>query len=397
MVYSTATRLVLNNLCYFPEKGTTLSEKLKDCYRQFIESSSEHAKSRISVIKQTIFITSGNKQDYIQSKQKLLSCAKDFFGETPPTSVVSQSPEKESLAVEFILMEGLQPADISHRQNAENSWLIIDKCDMKILIASGAGDMLENTDILARSNQAFNRIRSVLDEEKMEFSDIIRQWNFIEQITMEVRHNNSASQHYQVFNDVRSKYYQQADFINGYPAATGIGMDCGGIIIDVIAAKFGIECSTVAIKSPVQKDAYSYTKEVLAENSSMNDFCRTSPKFERAKILITPSNKWIFISGTAAIKGQVSIPVLSADQQTELTIQNILNLISVENMHKHGIKSSENAKIDYLRVYVKYQQDIPAVKNMCQKYFPATPSVYIVADICRPELLVEIEGMAMIR
>jgi enamine deaminase RidA (YjgF/YER057c/UK114 family) len=128
----------------------------------------------------------------------------------------------------------------------------------------------------------------------------------------------------------------------------------------------------------------------------MSDFCRTSPKFERAKILVSSDFKWLFISGTAAIKGQVSIPVITAELQTEMTIQNILSLISAENLHKHGIADGENSQITHLRVYVKVQDDIKPVKEICLKYFPSVPTVYLIADICRPELLVEIEGLAVI-
>jgi len=44
--------------------------------------------------------------------------------------------------------------------------------------------------------------------------------------------------------------------------------------------------------------------------------------------------------------------------------------------------------------YVKYPKDIPAVRSVCLKYFSQIPISFVVADICRSELLVEIEGQA---
>jgi hypothetical protein len=126
----------------------------------------------------------------------------------------------------------------------------------------------------------------------------------------------------------------------------------------------------------------------------MPDISRTTPKFERAKILSTPESLLIFISGTAAIIGQISISIISVEQQTEMTIQNILRLISSENLLEHGIESAEDATITYLRVYVKHSKDMVQVKNICFKHFPLLPILYVVADICRAELLVEIEGQA---
>jgi enamine deaminase RidA (YjgF/YER057c/UK114 family) len=393
----TATEINLNKYCFFPATGSTLCEKLADCYRQFTESSLKNDFSKDSIVKQTIFIATRSASEYFQSKQKLSACAKEFFGVLPPTTILAQTPENESLAVEFVTINGLNPDEISHKNNDDSSWLVISRGAAKILIASGLGEEdTEAGNILFRSETAFRQLNHILTEEGMEFSDIIRQWNYIEQITETLDENNSPSQHYQIFNDVRSKYYQLSEFKNGFPAATGIGMDFGGIIIDAIAARFEDENSIVAVKSPVQLDAYTYSKEVLAENNAMCDFCRTTPKFERAKILAPSEKKWILISGTAAISGQASDDQLSAEHQTQMTIQNILRLISVENITKHGISSDEKASIQSLRVYVKYRKDISNVKAVCMKYFPELPIIYVVADICRPELLVEIEGLAVL-
>jgi enamine deaminase RidA (YjgF/YER057c/UK114 family) len=392
-VHSTTNKLALSNICFSPEEGNTLCEKLINCYRQFTEYK-QNRFLKSSIVKQSIFISAPNNSDYILRKQELLECANDFFDELPPTSLIAQAPDNGSLVVEFMCIEGLQPDELSFRKNDKASWVVIQRDEMKMLFAIGGSESIGQNDILHQSNNAFEQLQNILAEEDMEFSDIIRQWNYIEQITLSTQQNHCASQHYQIFNDIRSKYYQQSSFRNGFPAATGIGMDFGGIIIDIIAAKFGNEKSVVPIKSPVQLDAYSYTKEVLAENNYMKDFCRTTPKFERAKLIITAGNKCIFISGTAAIVGQASIIHDSVEHQTEMTILNILSLISKDNLQKHGIATIEKARINYLRVYVKYAKDIQQVRSVCMKHFPQLPVSFVVADICRPELLVEIEGQA---
>jgi len=394
MAYPNKTELNLINLSFSPKKGKTLCEKLKDCYDQFSNGFLNTRNSKNSIIKQTIFISASNNSEYYQSKQNLLLCTKDFFDELPPTSIIAQTPDNGSLVVEFVYLEGIQTNELFHHRNDKASWLIIRRDDMKIIIAEGSSEPSKLSDILNQSNQAFNQLQTILSDESMDFSDIIRQWNYIEQITKTIDQDHSTSQHYQIFNDVRSKFYQQSNFRNGFPAATGIGMDSGGIIIDIIAVKFEEEGSIVAIKSPVQLDAYSYTKEVLAENNFMNDFCRTTPKFERAKVTTTHGNKWIFISGTAAIIGQSSLIEYTVEHQTEMTIQNILSLISTDNLQKNGFETNKKASVSYLRVYVKFTSDIQQVRSICLKYFPQIPISFVVADICRPELLVEIEGQA---
>jgi enamine deaminase RidA (YjgF/YER057c/UK114 family) len=397
MSYTTTKGLILNSILIYPDKKGSLVEQLTDCYRQFNENSGIKSPAKFTVVKQTIFINAKNNHDYNNYKNNLTSCAVDFFKHIPPTSIIAQTPENGSLVLELTTIEGLQENEILRRTNHDSNWMVIRRNELKMIIATGSGENTGNNDILESSISAFNKIDVVLQEENMKFSNILRQWNYIEQITGIETRANSTSQHYQIFNDVRSKFYNQCEFVNGFPAATGIGTDCGGITIDIIAAEFNHDCSVIPIKSPVQLDAYSYSKEVLAENNTMSDFCRTSPKFERAKIFVTPDYEWVFISGTAAIKGQVSIPVISAEIQTDMTIQNILSLISDENLRKHGIAKGKRAEINHLRVYVKHPTDMKAVKDICMKYFPDIPSVFIVADICRPELLVEIEGLAIIQ
>lgn len=386
--------LVLNNLCFSPETGTTLSEKLADCYKQYVEST-VNLKQR-SVIRQTIFISANSNSEYHQIKRNLFACTKYFFEEVPPTSIVAQLPDNGSLIVEIVCIEGLKPGELIFKRNDSASWLVIQHNQMKMIIAAGLGENKESNCILQQSTAAFELLQNILLEEEMEFSDIIRQWNYIEKITAHADYNNSVSQHYQIFNDVRSKFYQKAKFENGFPAATGIGTDFGGINIDFIAAKLGSKKSIIGVKNPVQHDAYNYSEKVLAENSAMIDFCKTTPKFERAKVLITPEGKWLFVSGTAAITGELSSRQSCIKQQTEMTIQNIQRLISPENLHNYGIDCNGKVTLQYLRAYIKYKNDIPQVKEICRKHFPQIHIAYVVADVCRPELLIEIEGEAVI-
>ena len=48
----------------------------------------------------------------------------------------------------------------------------------------------------------------------------------------------------------------------------------------------------------------------------------------------------------------------------------------------------------FIRVYIKRKEDYAVVQNACRARLSKTPAVYTVADMCRPELLVEIDGMA---
>ena len=48
----------------------------------------------------------------------------------------------------------------------------------------------------------------------------------------------------------------------------------------------------------------------------------------------------------------------------------------------------------FVRVYIKQQEDYAKVRAVCEKRLGELPTIYAVADVCRPDLLVEIEGVA---
>ena len=50
-----------------------------------------------------------------------------------------------------------------------------------------------------------------------------------------------------------------------------------------------------------------------------------------------------------------------------------------------------------IRVYLKRARDLAKCRRICEQRFGSVPAIYAVADVCRPELLVEIEGVAFSR
>ncbi|MCS3200603.1 RidA family protein [Candidatus Bacteroides intestinigallinarum] len=80
-----------------------------------------------------------------------------------------------------------------------------------------------NLPVREQSEQAFRKAEEILKTEQMNFGDIVRQWNYLENIT-DIAHGNQC---YQDFNDVRTLFYASSEWESGYPAATGIGTQHG--------------------------------------------------------------------------------------------------------------------------------------------------------------------------
>ena len=81
-------------------------------------------------------------------------------------------------------------------------------------------------------------------------------------------------------------------------------------------------------------------------------------------------------------------------EQTVLTMENINTLASAETMAKYGVASPADLEYTMLRIYLKHDFNLDVVKQWFDENYPSVEKVYLLADICREELLIEIEGIA---
>ncbi len=246
-----------------------------------------------------------------------------------------------------------------------------------------------NETIGEKAVTAFARLLDALLQLGLGFNAVFRQWNYVERIFELGQIDARPRQNYQLFNEVRGEYYSKYRTDPGFPAATGIGTDWNGVTIECMA----VTCKTVAINNPVQLNAYQYGQEVLKGEPQTSGKENQPPQFERARLLANDQEARLLISGTASIIGQETIGLNDVEAQTRVTIENIEHLASESNLKAHcpQLKVIPD-KYTYLRVYVKNQEDIPVVKAICRDYYGEVPMAFIKADICRADLLVEIEA-----
>lgn len=379
-----------------PENGTTLSEQVADCFTSIQKTLKANQYKIEDILKQTIFINASGNDDFAAKKSELTSALERFYGPLfPPTAMVGQPPEEQKLlTIELIILKNRDEAVEIFRKKLEDiTYITVQYPDFKEVYAAGCTAAVTNSDVYRQSKTSFDKMKRILEKENLEFSDVVRQWNYIENITGSTRFEDGDKQNYQVFNDVRSVYYDTVDFIKGYPAATGIGMNFGGIVLEFIAAKVADGIRIIPIQNPDQVNAHQYARNYLVGQAIKEVRDKTTPKFERAKLLANDNSYFIYISGTAAIKGQEVVARGDVQAQTHITIENIARLISHDNLKKHGLKINHNSDpFSYVRVYVKREGDIPEVKKICSEYYKDVPSLYLNSDICRDDLLVEIEG-----
>ena len=319
--------------------------------------------------------------------KEIKSAAHDSFGKIVPVTLIPQYLlPNGGLSLDIYTLEG--NTEISFKEMEGICYGLIESNEESLLFVEGIPAADFSNSVQHQSDEVFGKLDKILSLHGFAVDDIVRQWNYIGSIVS----HREGKQNYQEFNDARSRYYAKAEWCNGYPAATGIGTSGDGVIVGGIAFKRtkGEEKGIYPIDNPLQVAAHIYSKRVLIDDAT--NAVKSTPKFERAKLIETQRGACCFVSGTASIRGEESVDSGSAKLQTIKTIENIEYLISKENLMRFGCKPYD-LKYLQLQVFIKNSQDFEDIKSVVEETYPQTPVIYTVADVCRSELLVEIEGI----
>lgn len=207
--------------------------------------------------------------------------------------------------------------------------------------------------------------------QQLGFPHVLRIWNFLHDINS----GTGDTERYKQFCLGRFNGYAavEHDFEKHLPAATAIGLHDGGLLVYALAAKQ----PGVPIENPRQVSAYRYPRE----------YGPKSPSFARALY----HDGTLYISGTASVVGHASQHVDDVAAQTEETLTNIKSLLASANQQ---VKALDWQQPSAVKVYLREpsQQDTVAT-ILAQQLKPASPILYLHGDICRHDLLLEIEAV----
>jgi enamine deaminase RidA (YjgF/YER057c/UK114 family) len=375
------------NFYYIAGQGITFEEQLEHLFGNYIPKG--------NAIRLVLFGNPENRQEYLLHRKLINQKLNKYFDGKPPVfTYVAQPPvEKFQLAMEVFELETEKGTQIFYKQKEDLPYIVVQTDEMKALFVGGAMSNEPEASIQKQSDAIFSGLEEIFELEKMPVSSIVRQWNYIENITR-IEDN---CQNYQEFNDARSRFYQKTKWHGGFPAATGIGIGCGGVIVDLDAIYTnGSDIKVVSLNNTLQVPAHDYSKSVLVAAEDEPDRPVTTPKFERGKLVSSGTEGVIYISGTAAIRGEKSFSYEGIEEQTRITLENIEHLISEETLASSGAGHFANVEISSLRIYLKEESFFEPCKKIVDENYKGVSAVYLKADICREELLVEIEGIAKI-
>jgi len=151
------------------------------------------------------------------------------------------------------------------------------------------------------------------------------------------------------------------------PAASGVGMNGSGEATYCIAS---CEPAT-AIENPRQVSAYDYPPR----------YGPRSPSFSRATI----AGNVVFVSGTASIVGHETRHAGDIILQMSETLMNL----------EYVLAAARARELAVAKVYLRHADDYPFVASRLRIAWPRTKTIFLRADLCRADLLVEIEGVAI--
>lgn len=219
---------------------------------------------------------------------------------------------------------------------------------------------------LSRSEQArsaFETMDAALKLNGFEFTDTVRTWIYLDKLL----------DWYDEFNAVRTQYFNETGiFDHMVPASTGIGAANqfgAAIMMDVLAVKPKSGALVIQeVVSPLQNPALDYKSS-----------------FSRAVEMAYPTHKTLLISGTASIDSSgVSVHLDDPEKQIRLTLDVVEAILESRGMHWKDLFRGI--------AYFKDMSYLPIYEQIAsERAIPRFPLAISHADVCRDDLLFEIE------
>lgn len=216
--------------------------------------------------------------------------------------------------------------------------------------------------------QLFEVFEEVLQAQGFVFTDCIRTWLY----------PSAVLEWYDTLNEVRTRFFEERGvFDRIVPASTGIGAGNtrGAAIVGSLLAiqPKGSDVTLHRLPSPLQCSAENY-----------------GSSFSRAVAVRHPGYRELYVSGTASIEpGGLTIHVGNIEKQIQLSLDVMEAVLAKEGLGWADVSRSI--------AYFKHKAEhLPVFRRIAQeRNLPDFPLVCFQADVCRHDLLFEIEADAI--
>lgn len=232
--------------------------------------------------------------------------------------------------------------------------------DDALLFGSAAVDDAEPLEMQTRDVYA----RLIAEARDAGYPYFVRMWNYVGDINA----HDAGRERYQLFCAGRHDAFVNAGYHHDVdlPAASAVGMRGRGLIAYFLAARE----PGVQVENPRQVAAYHYPPQ----------YGPKSPSFSRATV-------WkdrVFVSGTSSVVGHATLHRGDVMAQLQETLRNIEAVLVQTGRTLRDVISA--------KTYIRNASDYDAVAARVDGVLPS--NVVLEADICRADLLLEIECVA---
>jgi chorismate lyase/3-hydroxybenzoate synthase len=230
----------------------------------------------------------------------------------------------------------------------------------------------EDGDVAAAAERAYTAI--VAHVAASPFPQLLRMWNYFDAIT----EGEGDDERYRQF--CVGRVAGLRDYRHALPAGTAIGRRDGRRVLQVywLAARD----PGVPLENPRQVPAWDYPRQ----------YGPRPPSFARAMLAAPDLPLPLMLSGTAAVVGHASHHPDDVAAQLQESFRNFDALLGRARGLAPVLPERFGAG-SLLKVYVRRAADLDPVEALLARLLdPAVPRLLLRAEVCRRELLVEIDG-----
>jgi chorismate lyase/3-hydroxybenzoate synthase len=274
----------------------------------------------------------------------------------------------------------------------ESEWVEVWRCDGaikcgtwdRLRFAQGdqltmghiALDLREQPDMRAASRLAYDVLQSYLQQSPHPWP--LKIWNYIPAIN---RGEGDEELYRQFCLGRADAVLIDPGDLPPLPAATAIGTPASEPALQVYVLAGALP--GLDVENPRQVSAWRYPRQ----------YGPRSPLFSRGTILTLNGSRQFLLSGTASVVGHQTHHENQVANQLRESLRNVHSLFE-EGQRLMGDSRAELDRNGILKVYIRDPADYALIRQTLEAEIPPEiPRIYLQGDICRVNLLTEIDGI----
>ena len=310
--------------------------------------------------------------DYANQETALETLREDLFSSFGccAVSLVQQPPlEGRKLVAWVYAAREERKAPVSMAMDRENNALVCTRGDYVHIWHTGLKSLNGNPGSAHQTNVIFSGFDNFLEKKGMNIKDnCIRTWLFVKDIDF----------NYQGVVDARREYFKEINMTEDthFIASTGIDGRVGNPGTNVLMDAYSV--------GGIRPDQVHH----LQATDYLNPTHEYGVTFERGTALDFGDRRHIYISGTASIDNRGNV-VHSGDvyKQAGRALENIEALLRDAD--------AVPSDIAQMIVYLRDVNDADTIERYFEAHYTDIPKVLVLAPVCRPGWLIEIECVAI--